>query len=108
MSNVNIFRYCPQHMKADLFRTIAKDLRLDGEFAQGDEGMVLHNKRQILTWSQPNAKFGGVLFYVDRDRSLGGLVREIETIFARLRPVVHPNHQMGISKAGMDDTEVRV
>lgn len=70
MSNVNIFRYRPQYMKADLFRTIAHDLRLDGEFAQGDEGMVLHNKRQILTWSQPNAKFGGVLFYVDRARSL--------------------------------------
>ena len=70
MSNVNIFRYRPQHMKADLFRTIAQDLRLDGEFVQGDEGMVLHNKRQILTWSQPNAKFGGVLFYADRDRSL--------------------------------------
>lgn len=70
MSNVNIFRYRPQHMKADLFHTIAQDLKLDGEFAQGDEGMVLHNKRQILTWSQPNAKFGGVLFYADRDRSL--------------------------------------
>lgn len=70
MSNVNIFRYRPQYMKADLFRTIAQDLRLDGEFSQGDEGMIFHNKRQILTWSQPNAKFGGVLFYVDRDRSL--------------------------------------
>ncbi len=70
MSDVNVFRYRPQHMKAELFRTIAQDLRLDGEFAQGDEGMVLHNKRQILTWSQPGAKFGGVLFYADRDRSL--------------------------------------
>lgn len=77
MSNVNIFRYCPQHMKTDLFRTIAQDLRLEGEFAQGDEGMVLHNKRQILTWSQPNAKFGGVLFYVDRDRSLAEPTKKV-------------------------------
>jgi hypothetical protein len=67
-------------MKADLFRTIAQDLRLDGEFAQGDGGMVLHNKRQILTWSQPNAKFGGVLFYADRDCSLAEPAKKLPRV----------------------------
>jgi hypothetical protein len=77
MSNVNIFRYRPRHMDADRFRSVARDLRLDGEFAQGEEGMVLHNKRQILTWSQPGAKFGGLLFFLDRDRSLAEPAREL-------------------------------
>jgi hypothetical protein len=67
-------------MKVDLFRTIAQDLRLDGELTQGDGGMVLHNKRQILTWSQPNAKFGGLLFYVDRDLSLAEPAKELPSV----------------------------
>lgn len=70
MSNVNIFRYRPQQMKEDQFYAIAEDLRMDGEFSQGEEGMILFNKNEVLTWSQPNAKFGGLLQYIDRRRSL--------------------------------------
>lgn len=80
MSTVNIFRYRPQHMKTDRFHSIAEELHLDGRFADGEEGMVLHNDHQILTWSQPNAKFGGVLFYADRERSLAEPARELPEV----------------------------
>lgn len=70
MSRVNIFRYRPQQMSLDLFRSIARDLQVDGALAHGHEGMVCHNREEILAWSQPNARFGGVLFYADRSRSL--------------------------------------
>lgn len=70
MSKINIFRYRPKHMEKDLFYNIANDLRFKGEFVQGEEGMVIYNDEQVMTWSQPNAKFGGVLFYTDRNRSL--------------------------------------
>ena len=80
MSKVNIFRYRPQHMQVDMFRTIAQELRLDGEFVQGDEGMVIFNKSQILTWSQPNAKFGGLLFYADRKRSLAERAKTLQSV----------------------------
>lgn len=80
MSNINIFRYRPQYMKADLFSTIAHDLQLEGKFAQGDEGMIFSNKSQILTWSQPSAKFGGVLFYADRNRSLAEPAKKLPEV----------------------------
>ena len=70
MSKIKIFRYRPKHMETDLFSNIANDLRLKGELIQGDEGLVIYNDHQIMTWSQPNAKFGGMLFYADRNRSL--------------------------------------
>jgi hypothetical protein len=72
MNNINIYRYHPKRMNEDQFHSIAHDLRLKGEFKQGEEGMVLYNDNQILTWSQPNAKLGGVLYYANRSHSLSG------------------------------------
>ena len=82
MSSVNIFRYRPQQMKPEQFYTIAEELRLDGEFTEGEEGMVLHNDHEILTWSQPNAKFGGLLQYMDRERSLGQIAEDLPDVDA--------------------------
>jgi hypothetical protein len=109
MSNVNIFRYRPKYMKADLFHTIARDLRLDGEFAQGEEGMVLHNKRQILTWSQPKAKFGGLLFYLDRDRSLAEPAQKlmrVDSIKEYMSEFLERSHLMPVQ--GKHDVSVKL
>lgn len=80
MSKINIFRYRPKQMEKDLFFNIAENLRLKGEFKQGDEGMVIHNDHQVMTWSQPSAKFGGVLFFVDRNRSLAKPAKELAKV----------------------------
>ena len=80
MSKIKIFRYRPKHMETDLFSNIANDLRLKGELKQGEEGLVIYNDHQIMTWSQPNAKFGGVLFYADRNRSLAKPSRRVAEV----------------------------
>jgi len=99
MSQINIFRYRPKHMKADLFHSIARELRMEGKFSQGDEGMVLHNERQILTWSQPNAKFGGLLFYADRELSLAkaaGSVPDVEPIRKKMHAFLEQSDLMPV------------
>lgn len=77
MAKIELFRYRPKRLSGQQFHGIAEAMHLDGKFSEADEGMVMHNGEQVMTWSQPGARFGGLLTYGDRSRSLAEPARDM-------------------------------
>lgn len=76
MASITLYRMRPARIQSDTLMKISRYLGIKAKPQETDEGVAIANEKQALVYSQPCARFGGVLFYIDLTQSLAEPIKK--------------------------------